>query len=111
MRAGLLSDPKVIQRLNEDFVCTSIIIDDLNERAEKGDAFAKRLAPEWHYPVEMVFLAPDGKVVAKLNSYDDFPTVHPDVSSPPEKQRPAVNGDESHSDRFLDLIDRHFEKK
>ena len=51
MRAGLLSDPKVIHRLNEDFVCTSIIIDDLQKRADAGDEYAKRLAKAWNYPV------------------------------------------------------------
>ena len=97
--------------MNEEFICTSIIIDDVEKRAAGGNALAKRLAAEWVYPVEMMFLTPDSKVVAKLNSYEDFPTVHPDVSSPPTKQRPAVNSAESHSERFLDLIERHFGKK
>ena len=107
MRAGLLSDPKVIAELNQRFVCTSVIIDDLQKKAAAGDAFAKRVADEWQYPVEFVFLSPDGKPVTKLNSYDDFPTVHPAVSSPPGKQRPGL-GDETHADEFLDHIARHF---
>ena len=86
MRAGLLSDPKVITRLNKDFVSTSIIIDDLEKRAADGDELAKKLAAEWVYPVEMMFLMPDCTVVSKLNSYKDFPGMHPDVSAPPGKR-------------------------
>jgi len=110
LRAGLLSDPKVIAELSQHFVCTSIIIDDLQKQAAAGDEFAKRLANEWEYPVEMIFLTPDGKVVTKLNSYNDFPVVHPAVSSPPGKQRPGL-GNETHADMFLDHIARYFGRK
>ena len=110
MRAGLLSDPKVIAVLNEEFVCTSIIIDDLQKLAER-DELAKKLAAEWEYPVEMMFVTPQGAVAAKLNSYKDFPGMHPDVSAPPGK-RFAVQGDEqAHSTVFLNCIAQHFGRK
>jgi hypothetical protein len=111
LRAGLLSDPKVIRRLNEKFVCTSIIIDDLQKRAAGGDVLAKLLVAEWHYPVEMMLLRPDGTVVAKLNSYKDFPGMHLDVAAPPG-YRHVTRGDEiSHSDIFLNEVERHFGKE
>ena len=108
MRAGLLSDPKVITRLNKDFVSTSIIIDDLEKRAADGDELAKKLAAEWVYPVEMMFLTPECTVVSKLNSYKDFPGMHPDVSAPPGKRHAARGEEQSHSDSFLSHIGRHF---
>jgi hypothetical protein len=108
LRAGLLSDPKVISRLNRDFVSTSIIIDDLEKRAADGDDFAKKLAAEWVYPVEMMFVTPECAVVSKLNSYKDFPGMHPDVSAPPGKRHAARMQEQSHSEAFLSHLGRHF---
>jgi hypothetical protein len=108
LRAGLLSDPKVITRLNKAFVCTSIIIDDLEKQAATGDPFAKRLVAEWVYPVEMMFLTPAGTLVAKLNSFKDFPGMHPDVSAPPGTRHVARQAEHSHSNIFLNLVARHF---
>ena len=111
MRAGLLSDKEVISRLNKGFVCTTILIDDLEKRAATGDALAKQLTAEWEYPVEMMFVTRQGAVAAKLNSYKDFPGMHPDVSAPPGK-RFAVQGDEqAHSTVFLNCIAQHFGRK
>jgi hypothetical protein len=108
LRAGLLSDRKVITQLNKRFVCTTIIIDDLEKRAAGGDELAKQLVAQWEYPVEMMFLTPAGKLVSKLNSFKDFPGMHPDVSAPPTK-RHVTRGDEgSHSKMFLNHVARHF---
>ena len=108
MRAGLLSDPEVIGRLNENFVCTTVVIDDVNKRAEKGDEFAKQLKAHWNYPLEMMFLRTDGSLISSLNSFKDFPGVHPDVAAPPEKQRVEVANDRAHIDVFLKHLDGHF---
>ncbi len=88
-----------------------MIIDDVEKRATAGNELAKRLAAEWVYPVEMIFLTPDGQVAGKLNSYKDFPSVHPDVSSPPDRPYRTVDAEASHSERFLEFLDRHFGKK
>ena len=109
MRAGLLSDPKVIAQLNKRFISTTILIDDLEARAKSGDEFAKRVAAEWEYPVEFIFLSPEGKPLSKLNSFKDFPGMHPDVSAPPGKEHWATK--ETHSDRFLNAIDRSYGKQ
>ena len=101
MRAGLLSDPEVIRRLNEAFVCTTVVIDDVRRLAEKGDELARHLQPHWTYPLEMIILRPDGSLVSKLNSFRDFPGVHPDVAAPPGKQRVEVAGDRTHIEAFL----------
>jgi hypothetical protein len=87
LRAGLLSDPEVIRRLNAIFVCTTVLIDDVKKLAAKGDDFAKQLQAQWTYPLEMMFLRPDGSLISRLNSFQDFPGVHPDVAAPPGKQR------------------------
>ena len=57
-----------------------MIIDDVQKRAERGDELAKHLTAHWEYPVEMIFLTPDCKLVFKLNSFQDFHDVHPDVT-------------------------------
>jgi hypothetical protein len=111
LRAGLLSDPQVIARLNEQFVCTLIIIDDLEKRAAGGDELAKLLAPRWEYPVEMMFARPDGTVVSTLNSFKDFPGVHPDVAAPPGKRHRALDNEHAHRDHFLKHLAVHFGKE
>ena len=106
MRAGLLSDLSVIKRLKKDFVCTAIIIDDVNKRAEAGDELARQLAAHWKYPVEMIFLTPACRLVSKLNSYADFPGAHPDVVAPGSQV--PVEDERAHVDAFLRHVDRHF---
>ena len=110
MRAGLLSDPEVITRLNENFVCTNVVIDDVRRLAEKGDDFAKQLKADWTYPLEMMFRRPDGSLISKLNSFKDFPGVHPDVAAPPGKPRVEVANERAHVDAFLKQLDEHFSK-
>jgi len=100
----------VIAELNKRFVCTSIIIDDLEKRAAGGDALAKQLVAEWEYPVEMMFLTPAGKVVAKMNSFKDFPGMHPDVAAPPGHRHRALTDERAHSNLFLKQIALHFGK-
>jgi hypothetical protein len=99
----------VIGRLNAGFVCTSAIIDDLEKRAKAGDGLAKELAAQWEYPVEMLFCTPDGRVVSKMNSFKDFPGVHPDVSAPPHKgSQPAPTDERAHAHSFLKNLAEHF---
>ena len=107
MRAGLLSDPEVIRRLNQDFVCTTVIIDDARRLAEQGDELAKQLAAHWTYPLEMMFLRPDGTLVSKLNSFRDFPGVHPDVAAPPGKERVVMASERAHVELFLRHLEEH----
>ena len=107
MRAGLLSEPEVISRLNKSFVCTTIIIDDARKRAESGDPLAKQLAAHWSYPLEMMFLKSDGSLVSKLNSFKDFPGVHPDVAAPPGKRRVVLANERGHVVAFLKHLAEH----
>lgn len=89
---------------------TSMIIDDVEKRAAKGDELAQLLAAEWVYPVQMMFLTPDCKLVSKLNSYKDFPGMHPDVSAPPGK-RHLAGAEQSHSSTFLNHMALSFGKE
>ena len=111
MRAGLLSEREVISRLNTGFVCTTILIDDLETRAAAGDALAKQLAGEWEYPVEMMFVTPACKVVSKLNSFKDFPGMHPDVSAPPGHRHREMQDENLHANIFLAHLAKHFGKE
>jgi hypothetical protein len=111
LRAGLLSDPEVITRLNKGFVCTSIIIDDLEKRAANGDALAKQLVGHWVYPVEMIFLKPSGALISRLNSYADFPGMHPDVVAPPQGQHRTLQDEHYHTKIFLNHLALHFGKE
>jgi hypothetical protein len=108
LRAGLLSDPEVISRLNQNFICTTIVIDDVKKRAEKGDELAKQLQAQWTYPLEMMFLRTDGTLISKLNSFKDFPGVHPDVAAPPGKQRVEAAKERAHVEMFLKHLAEHF---
>jgi hypothetical protein len=106
LRAGLLSDPKVIAVLNKRFVSTSIIIDDLEKRAKSGDAFAKQVESQWEYPLEMMFLTSARKLVSKLHSFKDFAGTHPDVAAL-HKEPEGLRAD-SHTDVFLKHVAAHF---
>jgi len=108
LRAGLLSDPEVISRLNQSFVCTTIVIHDARKRAESGDEFAKHLAAHWKYPLQMMFLKADGSLISKLNSFQDFPGVHADVAAPPDRQRVVATDQHAHRNAFLKHLAQHF---
>jgi hypothetical protein len=101
----------VIARLNKQFVCTLIIIDDLEKHAGRGDELARLLVPQWEYPVEMMFARPDGTVVLKLNSFKDFPGIHPDVASPPGTRHREFDDEHVHRDHFLKHLAAHFGKE
>jgi hypothetical protein len=109
LRAGLLSQPQVIDRLNSEFVCTWCVIADVRRFAEEGDELSRTLAANWKYPVDLMFLDSAGALQNKLNSYKDFVGVHGDVSTPPEEESPFGSG-RSHVEVFLDHIERHFGK-
>lgn len=98
-------------RLNQGFVCTSIIIDDLKKHAEGSDPLAKLLVSEWVYPLEILFLTPSGALVSKLNSFEDFPGMHPDVAAPPQRRHQVMQKEHTHKDVFLNHLALHFGKE
>ena len=101
----------MIARLNEGFVCTSLIIDEVNTRAENGDELAKTLAANWRYPLEMMFLTPQGELISRMNSFEDFPGAHPDVGAPPGHQIVPMQKERTHVDAFLRHVSEHFDKQ
>jgi hypothetical protein len=110
LRAGLLSQPNVIEEINDKFVSTWIIIDDANRLAESGEPLAKTLVTKWEYPITMMFLTPEGKFVSSLNSFKDFKDVHPDVAAPPGKFKPGEGeAKRSHVEVFMDHVRAFFQ--
>jgi hypothetical protein len=108
LRAGLLSQPQVIEEINYRFVTTWTLIDDAIQRAQSGDPLAKTLADNWERPVGVMFLTPDGQFHSKLNSLTDFTDVHPDVAWLPVKEKLANGAKKTHAEVFLDHVARHF---
>lgn len=106
MRAGLLSEPEVIKRINDTFVSTWILIDDAQKLAQNGNAFAETLASHWEFPMDLMFLSPEGKLIAKLNSFKDLSAAHSDVGHPPEGR----GRDRPHLEVFNGVIEKHFGK-
>ena len=107
MRAGLLSDSRVIKLINEKFVSTWVLIDDLKQRTETEHPLAKTLSDNWEYPLDLMFLTPEGQFVTKLNSFDDLPQAHPDVG---HHANPRLRFEgRSHTEVFLDHVQKFLE--
>ena len=81
MRAGLLSEQSVIDLINENFVSTWVLIDELKKIREEQNLFGETLAKNWEYPIDIMFLSSDGKFRTKLNSIKHIPA-HKDVGHP-----------------------------
>lgn len=69
----------MISLLNEKFVNTWVLIDDLKQKSGPQNRFASVLAAHWEYPMDLMFLDEHGDFVSKLNSFTDLHGVHLDV--------------------------------
>jgi hypothetical protein len=98
LRAGLLSTPRVRELINEKFISTWVLIDELKQNAGKGNRLADTLAEHWEYPLDLMFLSPDGGFVSKLNSFRDLPNAHPDVGG---EGNPFARHGRSHAEVFM----------
>lgn len=96
MRAGLLSEYGVIKLINERFVATWVLVDDLKKHAGMGNRFAQVLESNWEYPLDIMFLSTEGEFVSKLNSFRDLPA-HVNVGHP---GHPFAPGTRSKADCF-----------
>lgn len=93
----------MIATLNERFVCTWVIIDDIQRRVGKQyPGMAKRLLGEHEYPFDFMFFSPAGEYLLRLTSFEDLPAAHPDVGHPHRAS------DASHTDVFLAALAKHF---
>ena len=88
-----------------------MIIDDVNKRAEAGDELAKALSVDWQYPLEILFLSPECRLISKLNSYEDFPGEHPDVVAANRRAHAPLVDERSHVDIFLSHLSKHFARQ
>lgn len=103
MRAGLLSNPRVIETLNRGFVSTWIIIDDIMKKlGDEEHDLATMLIDQHQYPLDLVFLSPEGKLITRLTSFEDLGDAHAAVGHPQRERQ------ESHVDVFLDTVAKYF---
>lgn len=100
----------MIRCINDRFVSTWILKDDLRRLANEGNKFAQEIAIDFEHPLDLMFLTPEGRLISKLNSFHDFPEVHPDVTKPPFKRR-GVNQNQSHVEVFLQHMAVHFAER
>lgn len=99
MRAGLLSDSQVIQLLDERFVCSWVVHDEISDPSWSGLPIAHVLDKEHEYPFDFMFFAPDGSFLGKLTSFRHLRGAHPDVAHPDR-------GGPDHKTVLLETIDR-----
>ena len=93
----------MIATLNEKFVCSWVIIDDIMKKLGEQDyALADMLLTQHQYPLDFFFLSPQGKLVTRLTSFQDLRDAHPDVG------HPRREGQASHEDVFLKTIAEYF---
>jgi hypothetical protein len=97
LRAGLLSENEVIRMINENYVSTWVLIDDVKSYSGKEQRLAATLASNWEYPLDLMFLTSSGEFFGKLNSFRDFPNAHVDVGHPGTHLPDSV----AHSEIFL----------
>lgn len=108
MRAGLLSQPQVIKKINERFVSTTITYYDLQEIEKKGDKLASEIVTNWSNPVTLMFLTPEGRYITKLSVLEQLNSIHPDTTFRPGQKRDANS--EENMRLFLKHVDQHFGK-
>ena len=75
MRAGPLSDTRVLERLERDFVCTWVLAKHLPAIAEHAeDPFVRQVAKTSHenylYPVDSQVLSPEGELLDHVCAND-----------------------------------------
>lgn len=97
----------MIERVNDQFLSTWILKDDMKTLAAKGDKLAQCLAANFEHPLDLMLLTPQGQLVSRLNSFHDFPAAHPDVSRPHFKKK-GQKKYQSHAEVFLENLDQHF---
>jgi hypothetical protein len=98
LRAGLLSEPRVSEFLNRNFISTWVLVDELKQKTGTGFDLADTLNEHWEYPLDLMFLTPGGEFVTKLNSFRDLPNPHPDVGGHGD---PFARHGEPHAEVFL----------
>ena len=109
MRAGLLSQPEVIQRINQRFVSATLSYNEIRKLANSGNALALEFVPHWQTPLILAFFSPEGKFITKLSSLTDLTEVHPDTSRRPEAPQFHTPDSEVNNARvFLKHLDKHF---
>jgi hypothetical protein len=75
LRAGPLSSPKILERLERDFVVTWVLHPDLVELGESDAEWAPiamDLAEAYRYPVDSFVLSSQGEILADVEANEDL---------------------------------------
>jgi len=99
--------PHVIERINQTFVSTWILVDDLERLANHHNPLARTLSTRWEYPIDLMFVSAEGELLSKLNSFKDFRNPHRDVGQPSH----IPWGGATHEEVFLKHLDLNFNSK
>ena len=95
----------MIATLNERFVCSWVILDDIQRRVgREHPALARTLLEQHVYPFDFFFFTPAAEYVARLTSFEDLPGAHPAVGHP----RRAADEEHAHTEVFLEALAKHF---
>jgi hypothetical protein len=92
--------------INENFVSTWTLIDDIKNYAGQGNRLADALAENWEYPLDLMFLTAEGEFVSKVNTYRDFASAHEDVGHPTHFRDAP-----SHAEIFLKRANEFLERR
>jgi hypothetical protein len=99
----------VIQRLNEQFVCTTLSYPEVWKLSLEGNPIARQVVDRWSVPLVLLFLTPECQFVLKLSSLAQLDEVHPETTRRPEApQRSGVDSPANNTRVFLNSLDRHF---
>lgn len=99
----------MIERLNRQFVCTTLPYLALKEFGDSGNPLAREILRQWKVPLVLVFLSPEGRFVTKISSLEEVNQIHPDTTKRPEAPQYHASGSERNNARvFLDHLNRYF---
>ncbi len=81
-----------------------MLVADARRRGREGDALGTTIAANWEFPLDVMFISTEGKLITKLNSFRDLKAAHPDVGHPPEGRGRSA----PHLEAFFRHVERNF---
>ncbi|HEX3152058.1 MAG TPA: hypothetical protein VHR66_28550 [Gemmataceae bacterium] len=99
----------MIQRLNEQFVCTTLTYPEVWQLSEQGSKLARQVVQRWSIPLVLVFLNPESDFVFRLSSLSELNEVHPETTRRTEApQKRGTDADANNMRVFFEHVDKYF---